>query len=124
MNLRELAEADLAVTLEDPADFALPVVLIDPNGVEYSYEGKIQYDTYTPTVTEQDVVTVVVHDPVVTLRRSSLTRVPQASEKWAVRIPITPSRTATKTTFMLEHASNGGGSIGYIKLYLTKAIQS
>jgi hypothetical protein len=71
-------------------------------------------------------VEVIQHHPVVTLRRSSLARVPLATEKnrWLVRIPTTPSRTATKTTFVLGHPSEDGGSIGFIRLYLTKTVQA
>ena len=42
-NLRELAESDLGTTLE--GDFALPVELIDPDGVKQSLVGQVLYDT-------------------------------------------------------------------------------
>ena len=43
VNLRELAESDLAISLE--GDFGLPVELIDPDGVKYdSVNGQILYD--------------------------------------------------------------------------------
>lgn len=124
MSLRELAEADLAATLENPADFGLPVLLVDPDGVEHGpYYGQVLYDTRG---TDEAGMPVVVHMPVVTLRKSSLARIPLASEKnrWAVRIPTTPSLTATKETFVLGHPSEDGNSIGFIRLYLTKTVQS
>lgn len=127
MSLRELIEDHLELTLEDPNGYGLPVILVDPDGVEHGpYEGQVLYDTRTSMATGIDIVQAVIHDPVVTLRRSSLTRVPLPTEKnrWAVKIPITPSRTADKVTFILGHASQDGGSIGFIRLYLTSAVQS
>jgi hypothetical protein len=124
VNLRELAEADLAATLEDPDDFGLPVLLIDPDGVEHGpYYGQVLYDTRGM---DETGIEVTQHTPVVTLRRSTLTRIPLASEKnrWAVKIPTTPSLTAAKETFILGHPSEDGGSIGFIRLYLTKTAQS
>ena len=124
MNLRELAESDLSDTLENPNDFGLPVLLIDPDGVEHGpYYGQVLYDTRG---TDEVGVEITQHAPVVTLRRSSLVRVPLPSEKdlWAVKVPVTPSLTAAKETFVLGHPSEDGGSIGFIRLYLTKTVQS
>lgn len=123
MNLREQAEAGLALTLEDPEGFGLPVLLTDPDGNETGpYYGQIIYNTY---VTDEVGQEVVLKRPIVTLRTSSLARVPLPTEKnrWAVKIPITPSRTANKVTFLLGHPSEDGGSIGFIRLYLTSMVQ-
>jgi hypothetical protein len=129
MNLRELVEHDLSDTLE--GDWGLPVELVDPNGVLYTKSandptldlvGQILYDT---TVQNPDTgAEIVVHKPVVTLRRSSLIRVPLSGELWWVRIPLTPSYSATKVGFLLEQATEDGGSIGFIRLYLQAAEQS
>jgi hypothetical protein len=125
VNLRELCESDLAITLEDEAfGFGLPVVLISPDGEEDTVSGQILYDT---VVQDPDTGAIEkVHKPVVTVRISSLARVPLPTERgrWAVKIPITPSRTAPKTTFILEDASEDGGSIGFIRLYLVRPKQS
>ena len=124
MNLRELIESDLVETLEDPGGFGLPVLLLDPDGDEHGpYYGQILYDT---KVIDEMSGQIIIRPPVVTLRRSSLARVPLASEKnqWFVKIPITPSLTAAKETFNLGHASEDGASIGLIRLYLTKVVQS
>lgn len=123
-NLREQIEADLAETLEDSDEFGLPVILISPDGVEYdAVYGQILYDT---RAYDEVGIEVLDHMPVVTVRRSSLTRVPLPDEKgtWAVKIPTTPSSTAATTTFLLGHASQDGGSIGFIRLYLSKAVQA
>jgi hypothetical protein len=127
--LREKIESDLAVTLE--GHFKLPVVLIDPDGVKYDKSandpeldlvGQILYDTRV-----EDPETggeIIVHKPVVTLRRTSLTRVPQPLEKWVVQIPIRPFYDDPKVSFVLERPSEEGGAIGFIRLYLTRAEQA
>ena len=135
MNLREQIERDLGVTLE--GDFALPVELTDPDGIDYSTSanspdpenplplvGRIDYDTVgaDPETGER----VVVNNPIVTLRRTSLVRVPKAGEKWGVRIPTSPSTTAEKEYFVFSSSRppEGGASIGFIRLYLQRLAQS
>jgi hypothetical protein len=122
VNLRELVESDLGITLT--GSWALPVELTDPDGVVNSYQGQILYDTVglDPETGER----IVVNNPVVTLRRSDLDRVPVAGERWHIRIPVQPSELATLVDFVLDsvRAPEGGASIGFIRLYLTKAVQS
>lgn len=120
MNLRELAEADLAFTLE--GDFGLPVLLIGPDGATQSVSAQIVYDTIVedPSSGAQQIV----HKPVVTVRRSSLTTVPSPGEVWSVRLPLTPDEDAAKATYLIERASEDGGSIGFVRLYCMKAEQS
>lgn len=122
-NIRELAERHLGATLE--GGFSLPVVLIDPDGVEYDdLRGQVLYDT---TGINPDTGQLIVNNnPIVSLRVSSLTRVPAAGENWLVRIPTTPSETAEKADFVISptRSPQGGASIGFIRLYLSKAVQS
>ena len=123
LNLRELAEADLATTLE--GDFALPVTLIAPDGVKYTgLKGQVFYDTNKVNPDTGEMMTV--NTPVVTLRRSSLTRIPLPGEKWIVKIPTTPSTTATLEDFIVDQskAPEGSASIGYIQLFLRRAKQA
>jgi hypothetical protein len=130
VNLREQAESDLATTLE--GDFGLPVELTDPDGVIYTTKtgstdllmGQILYDQVR--VDPATLGQMVVNNPIVSLRRSSLVRIPLAGETWHVRIPITPSLTAEKVDFLIDtdQPPEGGASIGFIKLYLKKAVQS
>lgn len=124
--LRERIERDLGTTLE--RHFKLPVILIDPDGNVYDKSandpeqdlvGQILYDTLVDN--PETGGEIIVHKPVVTLRRTSLTRVPQALEKWAVKIPIRPFYDDPKVTYMLERPSEEGGAIGFIRLYLTLA---
>lgn len=120
VNLRQLVEQDLAQTLEK--DFALPVVLIAPDGTSQTYQGQVLYDT-----TVEDPASgapIVISKPVVTLRLSSLSRVPVEGEKWSVKIPSAPSSTATTETYFLERPSEDGKSIGFIRLYLMKVSQT
>ena len=121
-NIRELAETDLAATLE--GEFGLPVVLTDPTGVQQTVEGQILYDRVT---LDPDTGNPVIDDnPIVTLRRSSLNPVPADGEKWFIEIPVTPSRTAETESFVFtpDRTVNTGGSIGYVKLYLQRIEQT
>lgn len=129
VNLREKAEQDLEVTLEGA--FSLPVILIAPDGetIDTSENtgdpltGQVLYDTVMtdPTTGEQ----IIINEPIVSLRRSSLSRVPIAGEKWSVKIPIDPSTTGTMITHIIDATKSpeGGRSIGFIRLYLKKAAQ-
>lgn len=130
VNLRYQVESDLEFTLE--GEWGLPVILIDPDGNEISkkagtiedLKGQILYDTIRHD-TETGLPKVVNH-PVVTLRRSSLARVPKAGEKWLIRIPVNPVPGAAIENFIIDptRPPEGGASIGFIRLYLRKAIQS
>lgn len=122
INLREQAESDLAITLE--GDFALPVRLTDPDGTITNVVGQVLFDYI-----EENPETggpMVVHNPVVVLRKSSLSRVPVSGEKWHVKIPTSPSTTATLEDYIIDsdRPIEGGTSIGFIKLFLRKLEQS
>jgi hypothetical protein len=131
VSLRETIEADLASTLENPDDYGLPVELIAPDGTIQTksandatadLSGQILYDTRAEE--PETGAEIIIHKPVVTLRRTSLDRIPIPGEDWIVRIPITPSLTATKEDFALERPGEDGGAIGFIRLYLTRVSQS
>ena len=131
VNLREQAELDLGKTLEGV--FGLPVILIDPDGniqsksandPDADLTGQVLYDTVkTSPDTGEDVV---VNNPIVVLRRSSLDRVPAPNENWVVKIPVSPSVTAEKEDFIISptRPPEGGTSIGFIRLYLQRIEQS
>jgi hypothetical protein len=122
MGLRAQIEEDLALTLENPDDYGLPVILVSPDGVTQEVYGQVLYDT--KRIDPETGLDMIVPQPVVTVRRSSLTRIPLAREKWAVRIPMTPEYAAAMTTHSIERAPEDGKSIGFVRLYLTKAIQA
>lgn len=123
LNLRQQTEKDLGFSLEGA--WSLPVVLIDPEGVEQTkskndplndLSGQILYDH---RVVDSDTgMEHLVNTPVVTLRISSLDRVPQDGEIWGMKFPLVPDPSAAKTTFILTgRPTEGGASIGFIRLY-------
>jgi len=123
MNLRVRAEADLKFSLE--GEWGLPVILIDPDGVEQTksvndptedLSGQILYDHRV--VDSETGMEHTVNTPVVTLRISSLLRVPKDGENWGMKFPLVPDPAAPKTTFILiGRPPEGGASIGFIRLY-------
>ena len=130
INLRQIAEADLALTLED--DWGLPVILVDPDGntinkkigTDEDLKAQILYDTVSYDL--DTGLRKVSNNPIVVLRKSSLSRVPRAGEKWLVRIPVTPLENADIENFVIDptRPPEGGSSIGFIRLYLRRAQQS
>lgn len=130
VNLRERSEQDLAFSLE--REWALPVVLIDPDGNTLDTNqntgepltGQVLYDSVKDN--PQTGATVVTNKPVVSLRRTSLARIPKPGEKWIVQIPVDPSTTAILESFEIDmqRPPEGGRSIGFIRIYLRRVKQS
>lgn len=123
VNLRQLAESDLSVTLE--GEWALNITLTGPGGIRQTdVPAQVIYETI-----EQNASTgepIIVNKPVVTLRISTLTRVPLDGEKWFVQMPESPLLGAALSSFSFDpnRAIVHGKSIGYMKLYLRKVRQS
>ena len=123
MNLRELSEKDLGRSLE--GEWSLPVNLVDPDGVRSNgIRGQVLFDIVRVNPETGEEVTV--QTPVVTLRRSSLVRIPQPGENWIVEIPETPHEAAAKVQYVLSptRPPEGGASLGFIRLYLQAVEQS
>lgn len=122
MNLRALAEADLGTTLE--GDFATDITLKGPNGATQTVRGRVRLCKSRPDLGTGEMV--IVPDPNVTLRRSSLSPVPLAGEKWSVLFPDSPRADASLVTYLLDttRALDGGKTLGLIKLPLVAADQS
>ena len=130
VNLREQVEQDLGESLE--GEWALPVVLIDPDGVKYETSandatmplvGQVLYGKreFNPDTGQE----VYINTPIVTLRVTSLTRVPANGEKWVIKIPTSPSTTASLVDFIFQgRPLEGGTSLGFIRIYPQKAAQS
>jgi hypothetical protein len=129
-NLRKLAVSDVKEL--NQKDWGLPVELTDPDGNKYITDNvtgekltaiQILYDyrKLDPGTGEE----ITVNEPVVTIARSSLSRVPIAGERWHVRIPIEPDPDAELQDFILSEtrAPEGGRSLGFINLYPQKAVQ-
>ena len=129
-DLREKHESKLAITLE--GRYGLPVELTDPDGVTQLYskndptallQGQVLYDTSEENPETGE--TVVLPNPIVTLRRSSLDRIPLDGEAWLVRIPNEPRADAPKESYVVaDLPPENGRSLGIIRLYLTKPTQS
>ena len=125
----------MRITLE--GQFGLPVELTGPGGIEIKTSAnspdplnpldlmaQILYTTVrvSPETGEE----MVTSEPVIVLRRSSLSHGPQDGEKWFIKFPKDPSLTADMANYALTpgRATEGGRSIGFIRLYPTKVIQS
>ncbi len=129
-SLREQVETDLAVSLE--GDWGLPVVLIQPDGTKIDTSlnsgetlmGQVLYDTVGVNPDTGD--SIVISNPIVTLRRSSLSRIPISGEKWLVTIPANPSLSAPLEDYVIDpsRAIEGGRTFGFVRLYLRRAKQS
>ena len=122
MNLRALAEADLSTTLE--GDFSAAITLVGPQGAKQTVRGRVRLCKSHPDLGTGDMV--VVPDPNVTLRRSSLSPVPATGEKWSVTFPDGPRADAKDVTYLLDttRALDGGKTLGLIKLPLVVADQA
>ncbi len=83
--------------------------------------GRVQYDFKEVTPSGE---MIVVRDPMITLRLSSLPRVPQAGEKWAITFPPNPADPTPKM-YMLggTRAPRLSASIGFIMLFPIQVVQ-
>jgi hypothetical protein len=117
-------ESDLGDTIE--GEFGVPVKLITPDGetVAAAVDGRPLLGKVRWTQGEVDPetgVAVAVPNPVVTLRRSSLARVPATGENWGVIIPNGPRPDAAPAHFVLDgsYAVEGGRTLGKVRLPLS-----
>ncbi len=123
-NLRAAIESDLAESLE--GEWKVPVELTSPDGETQIYMktsaitllgGQVLYFSKRENPITGEVE--VVNQPVVTLRISSLIRVPKNGEKWFIKMPTSPRRDAELESFVftatrpVEH----GTDIGFIRIY-------
>lgn len=129
-NLRETAEKDLYESLE--SEWKMPVELTSPNGIKQVYSannptellgGQVLYSSRRENPETGEVI--VVNQPVVTLRVSSLVRIPQAGETWFIKIPVSPIVGALKHSFVFtpDRSPEHGTDMGFIKLYLQRISQ-
>ena len=123
-NLRQQIEKDLYESLE--SEWKVPVELTGPDGVTQIYSGNNPEELLGGQVlyfsSRQDPVTgekIIVNQPVVTLRISSLIRVPQPGETWFIRMQISPVSGAQKRSFVFtaDRAPEHGTDIGFIRIY-------
>ena len=123
-NLRAQIEADLYESLE--GEWKLPVELTSPDGETQIYSandpdellgGQVLYFSRRENPETGEVM--IVNQPVVTLRMSSLDRVPADGETWYIKMPISPVEGAPMRSFVFTatRAAEHGTDIGFIRLY-------
>ena len=117
-------ERDLGTTIEGA--FSVPVVLVSPDGerIEKTADGRplCGFVRWTRKETSPEGgEPIVVHAPVVTLRLSSLSRVPATGEKWFVQIPECLRMGAPMADYLLDvsAAVEAGRSLGTVTLPLS-----
>jgi hypothetical protein len=115
MNLRELAESDLSIMLEDSDNgFGLPVIITKKStGETQTLNGQVLLD-YSK-FDDENGIEEVIKLPIVTLRISSLNVIPETGEVWYFDIPETPQPTATKKRYIFDGdlARRGSDSLGF-----------
>jgi hypothetical protein len=130
LNLREyIATNGLKLSIE--GNFGLPVVLIDPDGVTIDtnevgdpLKGQVLYDKFGIDPETGDEI--IIDETSVSLRKTALSRVPVAGERWKIKFPLDPSQPDVLTIHLLteDHAPVDGGSIAFIKLLPQSVEQS
>jgi hypothetical protein len=114
----------------------MPVELTGPDGIVYKTSANspdpqnpaLLYGQVLRNTVVENLETgerLVTAKPAVSLRISSLERVPQPGEKWSIRFPTEPSLTAELQDYVLTagRAPARNSSIGFLVLYPTKARQ-
>lgn len=149
-NLRQLVEKDLSQTLE--GEFKVPVELIGPDGQIYNTTenlivcgassaicggqnivsgvtsgelgGQVLYNTVR--VNPDTGEAMVVNNPIIVLRQSSLRRSFISGENWVIRIPLNVTDFSQKTDFAFTatRAHEHSQSIGFVRIYPTRIKQS
>lgn len=127
-------ERDLSVVLEDPKQWGSLVELTDPDGKIYktsanspdplnplSLYGQVLRNSISTNPDTQE--RLIVAEPVVVLRITSLERVPQAGEKWHIRFAISPSD-EMQDYVIDETRAPEASTLDFIRLYPHKASQS
>ena len=130
INLREQIERDLADSLE--GEWKVPVELTTPDGQRQIYSvnnpsarlgGQVLYFSRQENPVTGEAM--IINQPVVTLRVSSLIRIPRAGETWFIRMPVSPRPGADWESFVFTHDRNpeDGADIGFIRIYPQRAKQ-
>ncbi len=126
-NLRAAIEKDLNDSLE--SEWKIDVELTSPDGEKQTKSkndpaetlgGMVQYFSQRENPVTGEIE--VVNQPVVSLRISSLDRVPEQGEKWYIKMPISPVAEADKVSFVFTptRAFEHGTDIGFMRIYPQK----
>ncbi len=123
-NLRAQIERDLGESIE--GEWKIPVELTSPDGQVQRYSlndpsqrlgGQVLY--FSRQTNPETGEMIIVNQPVVSLRVSSLIRVPAAGENWFIRMPISPTVGAPVRSFVFTptRSPEHGTDIGFIRIY-------
>ena len=123
-NLRQQIERDLHDSIE--SEWGIAVELTSPDGEVQKYsannpdellKGQVLY--FSKREDPATGETVVVPQPVVALRLSSLSRVPIDGETWHILMPVQPTPGAPRYSFVFtpDRAREHGTDIGFIRIY-------
>jgi hypothetical protein len=130
-SLRATCERDLHETLE--GEWKIPVQLTSPDGQTQIYSVNDpsellggQVLNFSRRENPETGETTIVDQPVISLRISSLTRVPLAGERWFIRFPISPRPGAPLVSRVCtsDRSPEHGSDIGFLRLYVQKVDQS
>ena len=123
-NLRQAIEHDLKDSLESEWKIKVELTAPDGNVQRYSMNnpdeflgGQVLYFSREENPATGEMI--IINQPVVTLRISSLIRVPESGEKWYIRIPIAPNAGAEIKSFVFTptRSLQHGTDIGFIRIY-------
>jgi hypothetical protein len=124
-NLRVRAENDLAESLE--GDFRIECELTNPDGETQIYKKgstteKLagQFLNFSQSENPATGEEVIVQQPVMTLRVSSLNRIPVAGENWYIKVYDAVAGDTKKYVATATRSPENGSDIGFIRLYLQK----
>jgi len=131
INLREQIVKEVEFTIHE-SGWELPIKLITPSGEILNNNARTGEQLtgqviYPALVNSADTgLDLIQKKKCVSLARSSLSQIPTALDysRWICFIPETPSVSATLVPHAIEVPTQGGESLGFIRLYLTDAIQS
>lgn len=130
LNLREhIATNGLKLSIE--GNYGLPVVLVyldgvtvDTNEVGDVLKGQVLYDKLGLDPETGDEI--IIDEISISLRKSALSRIPQAGERLYIKFPLDPSQPDVLTAHILteDRAPADGGSIAFIKVFPQSVEQS
>jgi hypothetical protein len=118
----DMMEQDLGTTIEN--DFASPCSMVDPNGnvITVSANGGPLYARFTDDYVSagESGEAIIIKDPMIIMRISSLSRVPVGGEKWSFcNLRTGKLYVIDGNTKVPERAD----SIGFIRLYPRQVAQ-
>lgn len=122
-NLRVEAEADLGEILE--TEFGQTIKFTDPDGNYFEVQGR--FDEY-PQRENPDTGAgfVIVAIASVSVRASSMARIPKPAENWFIQAQRIPTETAPFESFMMtpDQAPEDATRLGWQTIFLQKAEQT